>query len=162
MSHPYEFGLDTFGDVTLDISGSPHSHAQTLRDVIDEAVLAEKVGVDAFGVGEHQRRDIAEIALQIDRPGALRQVVDRLEPTLEVVPLLRAVGDVFLERDVDDRHAGAADRLDAIGVRVLGDLLLDLARDELLDALGLGARPRARGDRSAASRGRARRRRAAD
>jgi probable LLM family oxidoreductase len=65
MSQSYEFGLDTFGDVTLDAEGKPHSHAHTLRDVIDEAVLAEKVGVEALGVGEHHRLDFSISAPEV-------------------------------------------------------------------------------------------------
>lgn len=61
----FEFGLDTFGDVTLDASGSPRSQAQVLRDVIDEAVLAEQAGLDCFGVGEHHRRDFAISAPEV-------------------------------------------------------------------------------------------------
>ena len=59
MSEPFQLGLDTFGDVTVDAAGRLHSPAHTLRDVIDEAVLADAVGVDAFGVGEHHRPDFA-------------------------------------------------------------------------------------------------------
>ena len=59
MPPPLELGLDTFGDVTIDPHGQPRSHAQTLRDVVAEAVLAEQVGVNAFGVGEHHRRDFS-------------------------------------------------------------------------------------------------------
>ena len=59
------FGLDTFGDVTVDADGTPRSQAQALRDVVDEAVLAESVGVDAFGVGEHHRPDFAISAPEI-------------------------------------------------------------------------------------------------
>ena len=53
------FGLDTFGDVTVDADGKLNSHARVLRDVIDEAVLADDAGLDAFGVGEHHRPDFA-------------------------------------------------------------------------------------------------------
>lgn len=53
-----EFGLDTFGDVTAR-EGMPLAHAQVVRDVIEEGVLADAVGVDAFGVGEHHRADFA-------------------------------------------------------------------------------------------------------
>ena len=60
-----ELGLDTFGDVTRDASGALTSHAQVLRDVIDEAVLADQVGLDAFGVGEHHRRDFAVSAPEV-------------------------------------------------------------------------------------------------
>ena len=53
-----EFGVDTFGDVTVDEHG-PRSYAQVLRDVVEEGVLAEQVGLDHFGVGEHHRADFA-------------------------------------------------------------------------------------------------------
>ncbi len=60
-----ELGLDTFGDVTLDGGAKPLSQAQTLRHVVDEAVLAEQVGVDYFGVGEHHRPDFAVSAPEV-------------------------------------------------------------------------------------------------
>src|SRR5688572_8664940 len=57
---PYlELGLDTFGDVTLDANGRPLPHAQVIRHVIDEAVLADELGIDFIGVGEHHRDDFA-------------------------------------------------------------------------------------------------------
>ncbi len=54
-----ELGLDTFGDVTETADGELGSQAQTIRDVIAEGVLADEVGVDFFGVGEHHRADFA-------------------------------------------------------------------------------------------------------
>jgi probable LLM family oxidoreductase len=51
------FGLDTFGDVTHDADDRPLSHAQTIRDVVEQGVLAEEVGVDFFGIGEHHTAD---------------------------------------------------------------------------------------------------------
>lgn len=54
-----ELGLDTFGDVTRDADGKPVPHPQVLRDLVDEAVLADEVGVDFIGVGEHHRADFA-------------------------------------------------------------------------------------------------------
>lgn len=59
MTGSVEFGLDTFGDVTLGADGKPLPHAQVLRNVIAEAELADSVGIDAFGVGEHHRPDFA-------------------------------------------------------------------------------------------------------
>ena len=53
----FELGLDTFGDVTLGPDGALLPHARVLRDVVDEAVLADELGLDAFGVGEHHRPD---------------------------------------------------------------------------------------------------------
>ncbi|SEE49219.1 probable oxidoreductase, LLM family [Arthrobacter alpinus] len=55
----FELGLDTFGDVTLDANGEPKSAAQVIRDVVEQAVLADKLGLDYFGVGEHHRDDFA-------------------------------------------------------------------------------------------------------
>jgi len=58
--NPYlELGLDTFGDVTRDADGRPLPQAQVIRNVIDEAVLADELGVDFIGVGEHHRADFA-------------------------------------------------------------------------------------------------------
>src|ERR1700687_5928564 len=49
----YTFGLDTFGDRNSDADGKPLSHAQTIRNVVEEGVFAEQVGVNFFGIGEH-------------------------------------------------------------------------------------------------------------
>jgi probable LLM family oxidoreductase len=65
MAHPIELGLDTFGDVTAAPDGTLRSQAQALRDVVEEAVLAEQVGVDCFGVGEHHRPDFAVSAPEV-------------------------------------------------------------------------------------------------
>jgi probable LLM family oxidoreductase len=54
---PLVLGLDTFGDVTFDAAGRPLSHAQTIRDVVDQGVLADQAGVDFFGIGEHHTDD---------------------------------------------------------------------------------------------------------
>ncbi|WP_308200944.1 LLM class flavin-dependent oxidoreductase [Actinoplanes sp. M2I2] len=54
-----EFGLDTFGDVTVDEQGKKLPYAEVIRNVVEQAVLAERVGVDGFGLGEHHRDDFA-------------------------------------------------------------------------------------------------------
>lgn len=59
MAHKLELGLDTFGDVTAGADGALLSHAQVIRNVIDEAALADELGVDFIGVGEHHRGDFA-------------------------------------------------------------------------------------------------------
>ena len=61
----FEFGVDTFGDVTLDAAGALRPQAQVLRDVVEEAVVAEQVGLDCFGVGEHHREDFAVSAPEV-------------------------------------------------------------------------------------------------
>jgi len=55
----FELGLDTFGDVTLDREGQPKPAAQVIRDVVEQAVLADSLGLDYFGIGEHHRDDFA-------------------------------------------------------------------------------------------------------
>jgi probable LLM family oxidoreductase len=54
---PLELGLDTFGDVTRAPDGALLPHAQVIRDIVAEAVLADSVGVDFIGLGEHHRAD---------------------------------------------------------------------------------------------------------
>jgi probable LLM family oxidoreductase len=54
---PLVLGLDTFGDVTDGGDGRPLSHAQTIRNVVEQGVLADQVGVDFFGIGEHHTED---------------------------------------------------------------------------------------------------------
>ena len=53
------FGLDTFGDLERGPDGAPVHHAVALRQVVEEAVLADSVGLDFFGVGEHHRPDFS-------------------------------------------------------------------------------------------------------
>ena len=65
MPQDFEFGLDTFGDVTIGPNGEPRSHAQVIRDVIDEGALADELGIDAFGVGEHHRPDFSVSAPEV-------------------------------------------------------------------------------------------------
>ena len=60
-----ELGLDTFGDVTMDASGRPLTQAEVLRHVVDEGELADQVGLDFFGVGEHHRPDFSVSAPEV-------------------------------------------------------------------------------------------------
>ena len=60
-----ELGLDTFGDVTMDASGRPLAQAEVLRHVVDEGELADQVGLDFFGVGEHHRPDFSVSAPEV-------------------------------------------------------------------------------------------------
>lgn len=55
-----EIGISTFVETTPDVeTGEVISHAQRLREVVEEIVLADQVGLDVFGVGEHHRKDYA-------------------------------------------------------------------------------------------------------
>ena len=65
MVSPLALGLGTFGDITAGADGRLLSDAQVIRDVVEEAVLADRLGVDYFGVGEHHRADFAVSAPEI-------------------------------------------------------------------------------------------------
>ncbi|MCM3711400.1 LLM class flavin-dependent oxidoreductase [Sporosarcina luteola] len=55
-----EIGITTFVETTPDVeTGQVVSHAERIREVVEEIVLADKVGLDVFGVGEHHREDFA-------------------------------------------------------------------------------------------------------
>lgn len=60
-----ELGLHTFGDVTVDDGGSHEHHAVVHRHVVAEAELADSLGLDFFGVGEHHRVDYAVSAPEV-------------------------------------------------------------------------------------------------
>ncbi len=53
------FGLTTFGDIPVDENGKLFTHAASIRQVVEEAVLADKLGVDNIGLGEHHRPDFS-------------------------------------------------------------------------------------------------------
>jgi probable LLM family oxidoreductase len=58
-------GLNTFGDVGVYPDGHPVPHAQVLRQLLEQAELADDVGLHAFGVGEHHRQDYAVSAPEV-------------------------------------------------------------------------------------------------
>ncbi|WP_426520465.1 LLM class flavin-dependent oxidoreductase [Diaminobutyricibacter sp. McL0618] len=60
-----ELGIDTFGDVTEGPDGTPLSYGQVLRNVVEEGVLADQVGLDFIGIGEHHRKDFAVSAPEV-------------------------------------------------------------------------------------------------
>ena len=59
MTQSIELGLDTFGDITDGPDGKPLHAAQVIRNLVEEGILADEVGVDFLGVGEHHRADFA-------------------------------------------------------------------------------------------------------
>lgn len=60
-----EFGLDTFGDITAGPDGTPQAPAAVIREVVEQAELADRLGVDCFGIGEHHRADFAVSAPEV-------------------------------------------------------------------------------------------------
>src|SRR5689334_25067932 len=65
MTMNLELGLDTFGDVTMGPDGQQLSQAQVIRNVAAEVELADRVGVDFIGLGEHHRPDFAISAPEV-------------------------------------------------------------------------------------------------
>ncbi|MDQ1541841.1 MAG: hypothetical protein QOH29_2567, partial [Actinomycetota bacterium] len=58
----YEFGLDSFMAVTADAAGDTIPGDQVVRNTVEEGVLAERVGIDSFNIGEHYRDDSMDSA----------------------------------------------------------------------------------------------------
>ena len=76
MSTPFEIGVFTFGDHGPDpVTGRTPTPAERLRQVVEEAVLAEQVGLDVFGVGEHHRADFLISAPEV----VLAAIAERTE-----------------------------------------------------------------------------------
>jgi probable LLM family oxidoreductase len=58
-----EIGVDSFIETTPDPqTGKTISHAERLREVVEEIALADKVGLDIFGIGEHHRKEFGDSA----------------------------------------------------------------------------------------------------
>ncbi len=57
-----ELGITTFAETYPDPDGHTISHGERLRDVVEEVELAEQVGLDVYGIGEHHRADFAASA----------------------------------------------------------------------------------------------------
>jgi probable LLM family oxidoreductase len=60
-----EIGLDTFGDRTRTPGGEFVAQAEVIRNVVEQAELADRVGLAFFGVGEHHRDDFAVSAPEV-------------------------------------------------------------------------------------------------
>lgn len=59
----FEIGISTFLEATRNPeTGERMNHAERLRNAIEEIVLADQVGLDVYGVGEHHRPDYAASA----------------------------------------------------------------------------------------------------
>lgn len=85
-----EIGLSTFVETTPDVhTGELISHAQRLREVVEEIVLADRVGLDVFGVGEHHRKDYAASSPAVVLAAAAAQT-ERIRLTSAVTVLSSA------------------------------------------------------------------------
>jgi len=53
-----ELGLFTFAELPVDAPGGDRvSPEQRLKNLLEEAALADELGLDVYGVGEHHRPD---------------------------------------------------------------------------------------------------------
>lgn len=60
LKNTMEIGISTFLETTPDpVTGKVMSHAERLREAVEEIVLADQVGLDVYGIGEHHRADYA-------------------------------------------------------------------------------------------------------
>jgi probable LLM family oxidoreductase len=60
-----EFGLDSFVPLTVDESGQELSGDVVIRNTVEEAVLADAVGIDSFNIAEHYRPDMMDSAAHV-------------------------------------------------------------------------------------------------
>ncbi|MEI2465189.1 LLM class flavin-dependent oxidoreductase [Niallia taxi] len=85
-----EIGISTFVETTPDVNtGKTAPHSQRIREVVEEIVLADKVGLDIFGVGEHHRKDYAASSPAVILAAAASQT-DRIRLTSAVTVLSSA------------------------------------------------------------------------
>jgi probable LLM family oxidoreductase len=61
----FEFGLDSGVAISVDESGRELSGDVVIRNTVEEAVLADAVGIDSFNIGEHYRQDMMDSAASI-------------------------------------------------------------------------------------------------
>src|SRR5437867_12949039 len=82
-----ELGVYTFAEMTPDPStGRIIEPAQRLRNLVEEAELADQVGLDVFGVGEHHRPDFAVSAPAVVLAAAAERTKDiRLTSAVSVL-----------------------------------------------------------------------------
>jgi len=57
-----EIGVDSFVAATVDASGRAVEPARHLSELLEAITLADEVGLDVFGIGEHHRREFLDSA----------------------------------------------------------------------------------------------------
>lgn len=85
-----ELGLTSFAETHVDpATGLAMSHGDRLRNVVDEIVKAEAVGLDVYGLGEHHRADMAASAPAITLAAAAART-ERIRLSSAVIVLSSA------------------------------------------------------------------------
>src|ERR1700736_4820773 len=62
IAQDIEFGLDSCVPISIDESGDEVSGDVVIRNTVEEAVLADTVGIDSFNIAEHYRPDMMDSA----------------------------------------------------------------------------------------------------
>jgi hypothetical protein len=77
-----QIGVDSFGAVISDpATGQTISPVQRMDNLLDEIILAEQVGLDVFGIGEHRRSEFVDSAPGC-HPGCGRNAYRSALPTI--------------------------------------------------------------------------------
>jgi probable LLM family oxidoreductase len=84
-----ELGVDSFAAAPLDGAGDPQRTSEQLRDLVEQIVQADRVGLAAFGVGEHHRREFLDSAPTVIL-GAAAARTERIRLTSAVTVLSSA------------------------------------------------------------------------
>src|SRR5690554_385773 len=69
---PLTFGLTTFLESGVSEASGMTTHQKRINDAIEEIVLADKVGLSYYGIGEHHRKDYAASIPQVILAGAAK------------------------------------------------------------------------------------------
>jgi alkanesulfonate monooxygenase SsuD/methylene tetrahydromethanopterin reductase-like flavin-dependent oxidoreductase (luciferase family) len=82
-----QLGIDSFVEITPDpITGTLVSPAERVRDLLEEIELADQVGLDVFGIGEHHREEyVASAPAVILAAAAVRTKRIRLTSAVTVL-----------------------------------------------------------------------------
>ncbi len=58
-----EIGIDSFaGNILTNGQGTPETRIQAMQELLERMILAEQVGLDVFGIGQHFRREFLDSA----------------------------------------------------------------------------------------------------
>lgn len=82
-----ELGISTFGETTpLEKTGQVYSHAEQIQQLVKEIELADQVGLDVYGIGEHHREDFAVSAPEmVLAAGAVNTKQIRLTSAVSII-----------------------------------------------------------------------------
>src|SRR5690606_41719639 len=63
MTDLFEVGIITFGEISPDLTtGKVMSQRDRMAEIVEQAVVADEVGLDVYAVGEHHRSDFVASA----------------------------------------------------------------------------------------------------